>query len=262
MEQPRGRITPLWIIAAFVSLTEATLGYAVTKTTAGVQISLTVFVISFALLVAAGFFVILWHRPFVFYSPSEYGGVDPKGFIDAIKKSVSPRVAEQVELVRSIEKDPQDKDAQYNLINSLLDSTIRQHMILMHEKAVEIPYSDMFGHQYKLGTKNKHMAHGMFQPGDFVRKLEGTKFVELAQHHGIKIRLTDEGKRFASWLTTNGQKDDFMDTPLGGWGEPVTLGPEPKAVAPARAIEGKKTGEQGAAPLPPAPQTGPSEGAR
>lgn len=244
MEQPRGRITPLWIIAAFLTLTEATLGYAVTKTTTGVQIALTVFVICFALLVAAAFFIILWQRPFVFYSPSEYGGVDPKGFIDAIKMSVSPKIAEQVELVRKVEKDPEDKNAQYSLINSLIDSVLRQHLILMHEKNIEIPYNDMYGHRYALGTKNKYLANGMFQPGDFVRKLEGTKFVELAQHNGIKIRLTEEGKRFASWLTTNGQKDDFLQTALGGWGEPITFGPQPQPAATAKSLEAKKEGEQ------------------
>jgi hypothetical protein len=242
MEQPRGRITPLWIIAAFVTLTETILGYAVTKTATGVQIALTVFVIGFALLIATAFFVILWQRPFVFYSPSEYGGVDPKCFIDAIRMSASPKVAEQVELVRKVEKDPEDKNAQYDLINSLIDSVIQQHLILMHEKNVEIPYTDMFGHTYALGTKNRYLANGMFQPMDFVRKLEGTKFVELAQHNGIKIRLTEEGKRFASWLTTNGQKDDFLQTPLGGWGEPITFGPEPQLPAGAKSLEAKKEG--------------------
>ena len=228
MDHPKGRITPLWIIAAFVTLTEATLGYAVTKTTDGVQIALTVFVIIFAFLVAVAFFLILWQRPFVFYSPSEYGGVDPKSFIDAIHRSVSPKVAEQVELVRMVEKDPEDKNAQYNLVNSLIDPVIRQHIILMYERNVEFPYSEYstIGHRYSLGTRHKHLANGVFRAEDFVKTLEGTKFVELGQRNGIMVRLTDEGKRFAAWLIKNGHKEDFLQTPIGGWGEPFTFGPE------------------------------------
>ena len=228
MDQPKGKITPLWIIAAFVMLTEATLGYAITKTTDGVQIALTVFVIIFAFLVAVAFFLILWQRPFVFYSPSEYGGVDPKSFIDAINRSVSPKVAEQVELVRMVEKDPEDKNAQYNLINSLITPDIRQHIILMYERSVEIPYSEfsIIGHRYSLGTRQKHLANGMFRASEFIKTLEGTKFVELGQHNGIVIRLTDEGKQFAAWLSKNGHKEDFLKTPFGGWGEPFTFDTE------------------------------------
>jgi hypothetical protein len=90
MEARKTQITPLWIVAAFVTLTEIVLGYAVTKTTDGIQVSLTVFVILFALSVAGVFFVILWNRPYVFYAPSEYGSVDPKSFIDAVKTPPYP----------------------------------------------------------------------------------------------------------------------------------------------------------------------------
>lgn len=69
------KVTPLWIVAAFVTLTEAVLGFAVTQVEGGVQIALTIFVISFALLVAGAFFLILWHRPWVFYPPSEYAAL-------------------------------------------------------------------------------------------------------------------------------------------------------------------------------------------
>jgi len=85
----KSRITPLWIVAAFVSLTETVLGYAVTKTTGAVQYALTAFVVFFALAVATAFFLVLWNRPYVFYAPSEYGSVDPKSFIDAVKAPAS-----------------------------------------------------------------------------------------------------------------------------------------------------------------------------
>lgn len=69
----RPLITPLWIIALFVSLTETVLGIAVIQTTAGIQIALTVFVVIFPLLIAGAFFAILWHKPYVFYPPKEFG---------------------------------------------------------------------------------------------------------------------------------------------------------------------------------------------
>lgn len=75
------RLTPLWIISLFVGLTEAVLGVAVTQTTGGVQVALLVFVVTFPLLIAASFFFILWNRPWVFYAPTEYGGIDPVSFV-------------------------------------------------------------------------------------------------------------------------------------------------------------------------------------
>lgn len=66
-------ITPLWIVALFVSLTELVLGAAVTQTTGGIQVALTVFVITFPVLIAGSFFLTLWHKPYVFYPPTEFG---------------------------------------------------------------------------------------------------------------------------------------------------------------------------------------------
>ena len=66
-------ITPLWIVALFVSLTELVLGAAVTQTAGGIQVALTVFVIAFPVLIAGSFFLTLWHKPYVFYPPTEFG---------------------------------------------------------------------------------------------------------------------------------------------------------------------------------------------
>lgn len=144
--------------------------------TYAVQVALTVFVILFAILVAVAFFMILWHRPFVFYSPSEYGDVDPTKFIHAIKQPPSSGIAQQVELVREIEQNPDNRDAQHNLVNSLLDENFRQHIILMHEKGVDLPYADTYSHKFQLGTRDKHFGNGVFPSRDFVNKLEGTPF--------------------------------------------------------------------------------------
>lgn len=227
--QPKGRITPLWIIAAFLTLTEAVLGYAVTQTTDGVQIALTCFVIGFALLVAAAFFVILWNRPFVFYSPSEYGSIDPKTFISAMKSSISPMVAEQVQMVRQVGEFPDNKDAQFCLIDSLIDDVSRQHLILMFEQHIEIPFSHFSqSHRYELGTRNESWAGGVLSGRDLFRKLEGTRFLEPPSHNRQNIRLTDDGKQFAKWLTNKGKKTEFFQTPFGSWGTPFRPGQDVK----------------------------------
>ena len=83
-------MTPLWIIALFVSLSETVLGVAVTQTTGGIQVALTTFVIGFPVLVAAAFFAILWDRPYVLYPPTEYGGgTDVTGFVEAMQRRMS-----------------------------------------------------------------------------------------------------------------------------------------------------------------------------
>ncbi len=86
---PGKKVTPLWIVAAFVTLTEAILGIAVTQVQGGVQIALTIFVITFGIFVAVAFFLILWNRPYVFYPPSEYKDSDPTRFVEAMKKGMN-----------------------------------------------------------------------------------------------------------------------------------------------------------------------------
>src|SRR5437588_3100276 len=66
-------ITPLWVVALFVSFTEAVLGVAVPHTQGGIQIALTIFVLAFPVLIAVAFFLILWFKPYVFYPPTDFG---------------------------------------------------------------------------------------------------------------------------------------------------------------------------------------------
>lgn len=79
-------ITPLWIVALFVSLTELVLAAAVTQTVGSVQIALTTFVIVFPCLIAAIFFAVLWFKPYVFYPPREFGpNVQVKEYVEAMQ---------------------------------------------------------------------------------------------------------------------------------------------------------------------------------
>lgn len=85
---PKRPITPLWIIALFVSLTEAVLSIAVTQTSSNIQLILTVFVITFPLLIAIAFFTILWNRPYVFYPPTEFGSdTDVETYVGAMQRN-------------------------------------------------------------------------------------------------------------------------------------------------------------------------------
>ena len=69
----KSRVTPLWIISLFLTLTETVIGVVVTQTIGGIQIVLLVFAIIFPLLIAGAFFIILWKKPYVLYPPSEFG---------------------------------------------------------------------------------------------------------------------------------------------------------------------------------------------
>ena len=81
-------LTPLWVISLFISLTETVLGVALTKTAGGVQEALVAFVIVFPLLIASGFFLLLWFRPHHLYAPSDYSGVTGvREYIEAVTKT-------------------------------------------------------------------------------------------------------------------------------------------------------------------------------
>lgn len=82
-------ITPLWIVALFVSFTELVLGVAATQTDGGIQLALIVFVLSFPVLIAGAFFLILWHRPYVFYPPTEFGETNVLDYVRAMQGALS-----------------------------------------------------------------------------------------------------------------------------------------------------------------------------
>jgi hypothetical protein len=94
------RMTPLWIISLFVGLSETVLGVAATQITGNLQVALVWFVMLFPLGCAAAFFAILWFRPWVFYAPSEYGGVDPNKFVKTLAQAHVPNVTKTAELPR------------------------------------------------------------------------------------------------------------------------------------------------------------------
>ncbi len=95
---PKGPLTPLWIIALFVSLVETVLGIGVMQTTGWVQGALTIFVMIFPLLIAGGFFGILWFKPYVLYPPSEFSQQDVSAYVKAMQQ----RGTEDVEIYKIV----------------------------------------------------------------------------------------------------------------------------------------------------------------
>jgi hypothetical protein len=67
--------TPLFIVTAFLAVTELVAGYVATQTWGFLQGVLVFFLVFFPVLVGGAFFLILWSRPHIFFPPS---GHDPE----------------------------------------------------------------------------------------------------------------------------------------------------------------------------------------
>jgi hypothetical protein len=221
---PPAKVTPLWIVASFLSLTEVVLGYAVTKVSGSIQLALTIFVMSFAVAVAAMFFVILWNRPWVFYSPSEYGNVDPKSFMAALRGS--PEVANQLLLAKSVEQNPTEPEVIFPLIDSMADIPEKQFIILMHE--INRGVSRYSPYVYELGEVGS--GSGSLSPFGRGQRIEGTGLIQVTDG-GAEWSLTPQGNKFAEWLIKKGRKVQFFWSPTGGWGTPIPGGSAENALA-------------------------------
>jgi len=88
---------PLGIIGLFVLFVEAVLLVGVGTTTGGIQVSLTIFVIGFPILIGIGFFLILWHKPYVLYAPQEFPKQTGVGeFVSAMQQNPTKIGSESV----------------------------------------------------------------------------------------------------------------------------------------------------------------------
>ncbi len=87
-QEPRWRpveiTAPLPLIAVFLAVSEIALTVGVIGTDGGVQVLLAIFFVLFTAAVAGAFFVTLWWRPAVLYSPSQYGEQGPEQFVTAM----------------------------------------------------------------------------------------------------------------------------------------------------------------------------------
>jgi hypothetical protein len=113
------QLTPLAIIALFISLSEVIAGIAAITTSGTVQVLFALFAIGFPILAGILFFWILWHRPWVFYHPTEYGNeTDVSTFVEAMQRGF-PKVAE---LDKQIEQTVKKVLTSDNVVNNLLSS--------------------------------------------------------------------------------------------------------------------------------------------
>ena len=224
-----------------MTLTESVLGVALTQVSGGVQVALTTFVIVFALIVAGAFFLILWNRPYVFYSPSEYGDTDPKQFVEAMRPTIPQRVAEQISMVEEVESRPNDAEPRHALIHSLIDEQQNQILILMHEQKLSLPYSEYgSGFEFQIEA-TRSWSSGSMSGYELARKLSGTGLIDL-NVSGPSVTLTSAGHEFAQWLINNQKKSNYLKTPFGGWGTPNRVRKAP--FFSGNAIEGEGEGEK------------------
>lgn len=79
------KYTPLSIVALFFGLVEGLLTYSSSQAEGGVQIAILTFMALFATGIAVAFFLILWHRNWVFYPPSDFSNPSVQTYVTAMR---------------------------------------------------------------------------------------------------------------------------------------------------------------------------------
>ena len=209
----RRPITPLWIIALFVSLTETVLGTAVFKTSGSIQVALTIFVVLFPVFIAGSFFVILWNRAYVLYPPTEYGsetdissyvnamrqrGYDKNKLYSSIKETIHASITsnEIVNKLSQLARDHVNENAE-NQISQVLNSAVGNAV----ERILEINFITIDTHPL-LGKKGRvwRVLYELYRHvSDFLDDVwESLEPNILPYTYGIKwvLRDVDSGKIF------------------------------------------------------------------
>jgi tetratricopeptide (TPR) repeat protein len=103
MNQPQIHWTPLAVITLFVGLIDTVLVFNIPKTTGGIQIALTVFVFIFTFLFFVTFIFFLWKKPYLLYSPRDWGET-PKlqDYVRTISGSSPKQVETETERINEI----------------------------------------------------------------------------------------------------------------------------------------------------------------
>jgi hypothetical protein len=127
----------------------------------------------------------------------------------------APTVKNQIQLAKNVERNPEDEDAKFSLIDSMCDDLESQIVILAYESEKDIPRHTQFVFEY-----DDHRA-GSGSYGGIAReaRLEGTGIFDVVGG-GSYLRISDEGKRFAEWLIKKGRKSSYFWTPVASWGTP------------------------------------------
>ena len=136
-----------------------------------------------------------------------------------MRGQIARTLSEQIIMVEKVESAPSDQSAQFKLIDSLIDETARQHIILMHEKNISLQIGSFTGHTFETGKEGKGWTRGNMSGQSMCEKLNGTGLIQLADK-GAAIQLSKSGHDFATWLIDSELKASYLITPMGGWGKP------------------------------------------
>ncbi|SRR5712691_8468597 len=210
--------SPLWLIGLFILFAEATAGLAAVKIEGWPQAALVIFVISYSTVVTAVFFAFLWFKPENFYGPTEYGEMSPETYAKALKGLPT----ETALAVSRVEQNPYDADALFTLMDNLIAEDSKQHIILMRKSGDKLDVSNIndqgFTHRYEIVTRGKGFSVGLFSPGSFYQKLQGTELVTVSGGKD-KFLLTERGKKFADWLVEHEKDAETFNSEKGRWGK-------------------------------------------
>ena len=232
-EKPNvGSATPLWVIAAFTSISECALVLGISNTTASTQQTLTTFTVIFTSSVAIAFFAILWKKPWHFYPPSEYKyGIKPDEFIKAFTSS--PNLVQQVELAKNLSENPNDDDSAFSMLDAMSSEAERQIIIQLFEISGEV--NGLVPFCYEL--EGRQCGSGILNVSS-QGKLEGAGGITHFTNRS-KFGLTPLGKNFAKWLIKKGRKSLFFWTPHGSWGDVTPNGSAAQMLQNIQKLAGK-----------------------
>ena len=161
--------------------------------------------------------LLLWHKPENFYDLSEYDKISPESFAKALKKI--PK--QTLDAVKKLEENPKSDDAMFEFMDNIFPEDIKQHIVhmLKNDNRLDIADTDDLGntHRYEIITKQKGISFGIFSPGIFLSKLDGTNLVRLSGDRNF-IHLSRRGKDFSKWLIEHEKDAEIFNSTIGSWG--------------------------------------------
>jgi hypothetical protein len=213
---PRRGLSPLWIIAIFLSFCETVLGVAVTRTTGSIQVALTTFVTVFPVMIMISFFIILWKRPYVFYTPADFTKTVSLGaYVEAMhsrdsSNSVSQQAMKNIEgrmaTIQAILQAPND-------LNQRAEMVLKETVEAIQESVVKIDSRPLLSDQ-------GHVWEEAFEPNkpmsEFLNSLwfemesSGLPPFTFGQVWALRVVATKSVIRLAGslWARQKGLEDD------------------------------------------------------
>ena len=111
-----------------------------------------------------------------------------------------------------------DPNTQFQIISDLLDASVHQFFILMHEQNAtlrrESPFG--FGIAFHYEMANHSAGQGTFSVKGMCEKLPDAGLLQIDLRDNVA--LTGRGHQFAIWLLERGHKALYFRSDLGAWG--------------------------------------------